>query len=320
MLSTHILVKHLESDYGVQAITIGEWRFERIDQLRGRRLLAAAQTLFPAADTQFGDWVLQRADEVPPPSRTGQDPGRVGDIPFLAEDLLLALRLLRPGDISFAAQTYEWPDEPLGRQQPYRYFAAIDSINPYRLRQADEPDVERMLVTLRTLPALSPWFTVAKRFFLYGGAKEFNPGQYEIDRIVDYCIALEAVLTFENEFVSRLLRLRGPALLSLSTAEHHDATALLKTFYSHRSAIAHGSTVNIPDPHALHREMQRFETIVRDILRAGLARMPADDAARHAYLNGLHAISDSDRLQRISLLAAGIQDDSLRDKCLKASH
>lgn len=319
MLTTYILVKHLDSDYGVQTITVGEWRFERIDQLRGRPLLATARTLFPAADIQFGDWVLRRADDVPPPSRTAQDPGKVGDIPFLAEDLLLALRLLRPGDISFAAQTYEWPDQPLARQLPYRYFADIDSINPYRLRQADEPAVQRMLAMLRTLPALSAWFTVAKRFFLYGGAKEFNPGQYEIDRIVDYCIALEAVLTFESEFVSRLLRLRGPALLSLSLAEQHDATALLKAFYSRRSTMAHGSTVDIPDPHAFHREMERFETIVRDILRAGLERMPADDAARHAYLNGLHAISDSDRLQRINQLAAGIQDASLRDKCLKTS-
>jgi hypothetical protein len=238
VLATHILVKHLDSDYGVQTITIGEWRFERIDQIHGRALLATARTLFPVADLQFGDWILRRSDEVPPPSRTGRDPGTIGDIPFLAEDLLLALRLLRPGDISFAAQTYEWPDQPLGRQQPYRYFAAIDSIHPYRLRQADESAVQHMLALLRTPPALSPWFTVAKRFFLYGGAKEFNPGQYEIDRIADYCIALEAVLTFENEFVSRLFRLRGPALLGLSSAEQQDATALLKAFYSHRSTVA----------------------------------------------------------------------------------
>jgi hypothetical protein len=319
VLITSILVKNLDSDPGVQTLTIGEWRFERIDQIWGRQLLARAQTLFPGFDVQFSDWVLERSDETPPPSRTARDPGGVGDIPFLAEDLLLALRLLRPGDISFAAQTYEERDEPLRHQQEYRYFSAIDSVNPYHFQQADEPEVRRILAMLRMSQASSPWFAVARRFFLYGGAKEFNPTQYEIDRIIDYCIALEAVLTFENDFVSRLVRLRGPALLGRSNAGQRAETSLLKTFYGHRSTMVHGGTVEISNPHAFHDDMQRFETIVRDVLRAALAQIPADDDARRSFLVGLYSIGDSDRLERIRQMAASIQDVPVRDGFLEAS-
>jgi hypothetical protein len=34
---------------------------------------------------------------------------------------------------------------------------------------------------------------VAKRFFLYGGGKEFNTYIGELDRILDYAITLESI-------------------------------------------------------------------------------------------------------------------------------
>jgi hypothetical protein len=59
------------------------------------------------------------------------------------------------------------------------------------------------------------WFSVARRFFLCGGAKEFNPYIGELDRILDLSITLEAVLVFETEFVNRLLRRRAISLLGV---------------------------------------------------------------------------------------------------------
>jgi hypothetical protein len=65
--------------------------------------------------------------------------------------------------------------------------------------------------------------------------------------------------------------------------------------------------------------MQRFETIVREILRTALERIPADEVARRSFLNLLCAVTDPDRLERIRQMANGIQDVPLRDRCLRAA-
>lgn len=101
---------------------------------------------------------------------------------------------LHPGDISFSAQTISGDDGSKLSQMPYRYFAEIASAKPYHFDPDEAPKVERVLALLKKPAASSMWFSVAKRFFLYGGAKEFNTYAGELDRILDYSIALEAVL------------------------------------------------------------------------------------------------------------------------------
>ena len=59
----------------------------------------------------------------------------------------------------------------------------------------------------------SNWFKTARRFFLYGGGKEFNPAHDQLDRIVDYMTALEATLVPESDFVGSLLRERAVKLM-----------------------------------------------------------------------------------------------------------
>jgi hypothetical protein len=106
----------------------------------------------------------------------------------------------------------------------------------------------RLLQLVRTPAADSTWFSVAKRYFLYGGAKEFNPYIGELDRIVDYAIALEAVLMFEHDFINRLIKRRAGALLKLSAEQSERASRLLRDFYGYRSTIAHGDPLQIDDP------------------------------------------------------------------------
>jgi len=49
----------------------------------------------------------------------------------------------------------------------------------------------------------SDWFAAARRFFLSGGAKRFNPDQDDVDLIVDYATALESALVPEKDYNTR---------------------------------------------------------------------------------------------------------------------
>ena len=43
------------------------------------------------------------------------------------------------------------------------------------------------------------WFSVARRFFMYGSGKVYVPQWGEVDRIVDYTTSLEATLMWEMD-------------------------------------------------------------------------------------------------------------------------
>ena len=88
----------------------------------------------------------------------------------------------------------------------------------------------------------SSWFKTARRFFLYGGGKEYNPRHDSVDRIVDYITVLETILVPEKDFVGRRLRDRAAVLLKKYdyVSEVRD---LLKQFYSVRSTVVHGGDI-----------------------------------------------------------------------------
>ena len=77
--------------------------------------------------------------------------------------------------VSFAAQTIIDADGQKGRQHRYRHFSAINSTHPYYLDPAEMVHVEALIPRLVAPAANTLWFKTARRFFLYGGAKEFNP-------------------------------------------------------------------------------------------------------------------------------------------------
>lgn len=64
--------------------------------------------------------------------------------------------------------------------------------------------------------------------------------------------------------------------------------------------------------------MWRFEGAVRDILCAALDRIPAAIDARIAFLDGLAAMSDAERLLRIKHTANELQSSDLRKAILNA--
>lgn len=120
----------------------------------------------------------------------------------------------------------------------------------------------------------------------------------------------------QHDFINRLLRHRALGLLGLSGNHGREVWKTLGKFYGYRSTLAHGDPLPIPNPHEFHNEMWSFEGIVRDVLRIALVEIPAAPEARRAKLNQLANVSDTDRLDRISQLATGLQDAALRDQIL----
>jgi hypothetical protein len=253
-----------------------------------------------------------------PAARTGSDPSGYGDIPYQAEDLLLALRLLQPGDITFVSQAMVGDDGNPMSQLPYRYFSAISSTHPYHLATGQLPEVAEILRLLETAAASSTWFSVAKRFFLYGGAKEFNPYIGELDRILDLAIALEAVLMFEHDFINRLIKRRAIALLGVPPEQSGDVSRLLGRFYGYRSTIAHGDPLPIEDAADFHGQMVAFEVLVRSVLRSALQVIPADGDARKQKLTELASITDAERIEQLVIGAKRLEDPTRQTRVLDA--
>ena len=149
----------------------------------------------------FGDWVYEKSYTSLPPVR-GAAPSGFGGIPEDTEDSLLLLRLFKGGDISFAQIAVRDQTGGLSSQYSHRVISDLAFTTfPYRLSQVECPKWGVFAHGLRRSPAWrSSWFAVARRNFLYGGAKEFNCYTErqtgieinEVDRIVDYMIALEA--------------------------------------------------------------------------------------------------------------------------------
>lgn len=319
MKRLYVLVRHLDSGVGVNILDLAGGRFERITQDgSGRRMIERCRALFPSAYPEYSDWIYKRTYSMTPPARSGGDASGFGDIPYRVEDLLLALRLLRQGDISFVAQATVGDDGKAWVQQPYRFFGAVSSTHPYRLDAADIPAVSDLLKLVRRRAAASMWFSVAKRFFLYGGGKEFNPYIGELDRIVDLVVAMEAVMVYEKDFVGRLLRNRAIRLLGLEGDAVKPVKTMLTDFYGYRSTIAHGDPLPIGDPAEAHRQMWKFEGLVRQILRTALEMIPAADDARKQKLAELATVTDEDRVAFLIERAKALQDDVRRQAVLGA--
>src|SRR5207244_389590 len=83
----------------------------------------------------------------------------------------------------------------------------------------------------------APWFRVARRFFMYGGAKELSPKWDEVDRIVDYATALEATLVHEMDFSRRRTSQRAAKLVAAEEKAQEAVANVLKKVYDIRSTL-----------------------------------------------------------------------------------
>jgi hypothetical protein len=133
---------------------------------------------------------------------------------------------------------------------------------------------------------------------------------------VDFATALEAVLTHGAGETGTVLRTRACALLGAPPNHAKELSKLLSSFYGFRSAITHGNPPTIQDAQEFHRQMWRFEGAVRDILRNALDLIPAAADTRIAFLNGLAAMSDVERLLRIKHTANELENADMRQALL----
>lgn len=220
MFKAFVLVRNLKSaaetlDFGEFIISLVSLRFKEL-----REVLSSA-------DVNQDDWILEKSYSVLPLGLPGSP---VGGIPNDIEDILLLLRLYKEGDISFIKQAIVPPSGGILVQFPYR---AINDLNSYSLRPFEIGPEEckswkPFADAIRGSQSWSSdWFAAARRFFLCGGAKQFNPKWEDVDRMVDYATALESTLVPEKDFNTRRICRRAAKLIAPDNPEEAEAIVKL---------------------------------------------------------------------------------------------
>lgn len=229
---------------------------------------------------------------------TGPPGSPVGGIPNDIEDILLLLRLFKAGDISFLKQAVVQPSGNTVVQFPYRAINDLNSYSPLRFELGPE-DCHLWRVFASGIRGSrswhSEWFSVARRFFLYGGANEFNPVWDDVDRVVDYLTALEAAVVPEMDFSRRRISRRAARLISRDLAEQSVIAALVKQLYDIRSSIVHGGKLSEEKRQWLIENCGQIELRVRQVLVAAVRTVPTDEGERRTMLAALYDPADEDR-------------------------
>ncbi len=321
MHTAYMLVRNLESTAGhLRFRTFRLWQIPQGDVTK----LSRARQVFPHGNVRFGDWVLEREYDLVPPSK-GPAPSGFGRIPSDVEDILLLLRLFKSGDLCFVQVAIRDYAGSLFSQYPYRVMSDIGTTLPYFLSEGECDAWESLHSELTRTPAWdSRWFDIARRFFLYGGAKEFNwyveeeskIEQNEVDRVVDYMVALEATLVPEREFVGRCLRERAARLLQRDGMAGSEVKELLREFYDIRSTIAHGSPLSQTHRKTLTKYHCDFEDTVRELLKGALRGLPRDERNRRERLSHFWSPSDSDRAQKVAEAFGAITSSDQRKRLI----
>jgi Apea-like HEPN len=273
MYTSYALVKFIDSRDS--ELSFRDFRIRQLSSVGDREDVRA---LFPGAPIYGTEWLYERTYDDSEVRRGAYGFGRIpGDL----EDTLLLLRLFKPGNIVFIKHSIRDPTGALSIQFPQRIAGDMATTSFYKFSQAECDPWETFKSELFTTPSwTSRWFTTACRVFLYGGAKEFNPEWDEVDRIVDYMIALEATLVPEHGFgIGQRLRRRAVSLLGLRGDAANGANRVLRDLYEVRSTLVHGASLNDRHKKAL-QQMDLFESLIRQILTAGLRQIPPDENRR----------------------------------------
>lgn len=289
MFQALILVRNFKST--TANLDFGEFTVQRIG-LRFQKL----REDFSSIDVNQDDWLLEKSYSKLPPGPPGSP---VGGIPNDVEDLLFLLRLFKIGDVSFIKQVIIPPSGKALLQFPYR---AINDLNSYSLSTfelaPEDCNAWRSFAgQLRHSQSWrSGWFSTARRFFLSGGAKQFNPQWDEVDRIADYATALEATLVPERDYNTRRISHRAGALLAQhGLGEQEALTRFINRVYEIRSRIVHGSSLDEETREWLLTAWDQIELRMRQILVAAVKKLPPRDQDRRKALAGLYDLTDEDR-------------------------
>jgi len=306
MLNSFVLVKNLRSN--ADELIFADFKLVNI-RTSWDYDLERAQQLFPKAWPLYEDWIYIQGYE---------DKNHWETIPFDVEDILLLLRLFKPGDLVFLQPCIENESGELSCQLPYRVMANVHSAHKYEF-QSDECAVfNKFANEIKSLPNWSAiWFQTARRFFLYGGGKEYRPLHHEVDRIIDYITALESVLVPEQDgFIGRRLRERSVSLLDLSDNDRDITKLLLRDFYNVRSTIVHGSDISSTKSGIFKKNIE-LEIILRKILIKALRVLPEEEKARISYLKTLFDVSDGDRAENVFFDFCKIKNETEKSKCFE---
>jgi hypothetical protein len=289
MFKAAILVRNLGS--GAESLDFGEFTISLVG-LRSKEL----REVFSSVDVNNDDWIFEKSYKQLPLGPPGSP---VGGIPNDTEGILLLLRLYKPGDIAFIRQAIIQPSGSTLVQFPYR---AMNDLNSYAPRRFEVESAEcqawkAFADGIRESPSWSSdWFAAARRFFLCGGAKQFNPKWDDVDRIVDYTTALESTLVPENGHNTRRISRRAAALIAPNTpVEAEVIVRFIKRFYEIRSRIVHGSGLSDESREWLFENCDQVERRVRQVLVTAVQKLPPGEADRRAALAGLYDPTDEDR-------------------------
>jgi Apea-like HEPN len=288
MFKAFVLIRNLESS--AKRLDFGEFTVELVG-LRFKEL----REVFSSIDVNQDDWIFEKLYTVPPPGPPGSP---VGGIPNDIEDILLLFRLYKAGDISFVKQAIIPPGGNTVVQFPYRAMNDLNSYSPLRFELGSE-ECESWKVFANAIRGSqswnSEWVSVSRRFFLYGGAKEFNPKWDDVDRILDYVTALEAAVVPEMDFARRRISRRSAMLISSAPTEQSVIATLVKQLYDIRSSVVHGSKLSDEKRDWLIENCGQVELRVRQVLTAAVQNVPAEEADRRTMLAALYDPADEDR-------------------------
>ena len=303
-MNSFVLIKNLRSNSeelsfdGLKLVNIkSSWDFD----------LKRAQNLFPKAWPFHEDWIYVRGYK--------NDESRE-KIPFDVEDTLLLLRLFKPGDLVFLQPCIENAEGEFSHQLPYPVMADVLSSHKYEFQLEECNDFDVFASEIQSLKNwTSVWFKTARRFFLYGGGKEYRPMHHEVDRIVDYITALESVLVPERDgFIGRRLRERAVSLLGLKNIDRDNTKRLLKDFYNVRSTIVHGDNISSLKPEVFTKLID-FEVVIRKMLVKALRKLPEKETDRVSYLKKLFDVSDNDRAEKVFSDFCSVKNETEKKRC-----
>lgn len=281
MINSFALVKNLKSTS--EELHFADFKLVKIESSFDYEL-ERAKHLFPEASPSYEDWIYERS--------YGDSDGS-DRISLDVEDALLLLRLFKNGDIFFVHPCIEYNDGSLSSQQPYPIMVYALSTNRYKIEFEECATFDSFASEILSLPNWSSvWFKTARRFFLYGGGKEYNPNHDLVDRIVDYMTTLEAILVPEDRSVGCRLRERAASLLNNDKIDI-DVDGLLKDFYKVRSTVVHGGDISSFKDNVLIRNMD-FEDIVRKIIVKALKSLPYTNNNRLVYLKQLLTVRSNE--------------------------
>ena len=304
MMNSFVLIKNLRSNS--EELSFGDLKFVNIRSSWDFDL-KRAQHLFPKAWPLYEDWIYVKSYE---------NDESWEKIPFDVEDTLLLLRLFRPGDLAFLQPCIENAEGELFCQLPYRVMAHVHSSHKYEFQSEECNDFDEFAREIKSLKNwTSVWFKTARRFFLYGGGKEYRPMHHEVDRIVDYITALESVLVPERDgFIERRLRERSISLLDLKNIERDNTKRLLRDFYDVRSTVVHGNNIASIKPEVFTKNID-FEVVIRKILVKALRVLPEQETDRVSYLKKLFDVSDKDRAEKVLSDFCSVKNGTEKKKC-----